>query len=122
MAQGGFDDAEVLAKLSEDIGAEDDLATQVMWRSARARILAARGEAPGAESLAREALALAELTDDVNMRADTLVDLGEVLRAAGRAVDAADAFTSALELYVAKGNIVGAEDARQRLASLDAPV
>ncbi|MGH2635810.1 MAG: tetratricopeptide repeat protein, partial [Actinomycetota bacterium] len=122
VAQGRLDDAEVLTNLSEDIGAEDDLATQVMWRSARARILAGRGRAEDAEPLAREAVVLAEQTDDLNMRAETLLDLGEVLRTDGREEDAATAFARALELYEAKGNVVGAGDARRRLDSLDAQV
>jgi hypothetical protein len=121
VAQGKFDDAETLARVSEDIGAEDDLATQVMWRSARARVLAARDQTTEAARLAREAVELSEETDDLNMRADTLVDLGEVLRTAGVASAAAEAFGRAHELYQTKGNVVGAEDARLRLASLDAP-
>ena len=50
---------------------------------------------------------------------DTFVDLGEVLRIAGEEKGAADAFGRAVELYDAKGNLVGAEDARHRLASLE---
>jgi class 3 adenylate cyclase/tetratricopeptide (TPR) repeat protein len=122
LEQGRLGDAEVLAKVSEDVGAEDDIATQVLWRSARARILATRLRTPEAESLGREALALAEATDDLNMHADTLVDLGEVLRAAGRHTEAADAFSQAVDRYEAKGNVVGARDARRRLASVDASV
>jgi predicted ATPase len=122
VAQGKLEDADVLTKLSEDIGAEDDLATQVMWRSARARILAARGLLDDARSLALEAVTLAEETDDLNMRADTLVDLAEVLRAAGRAGESAEALTRALELYETKGNVVGTRAARGGLASLDASV
>jgi predicted ATPase/class 3 adenylate cyclase len=118
---GKLDEAEELATVSEDIGAEDDLATQVMWRGARARALAARGRTAEAALLARESVALAEETDDLNMRADTLVDLGEVLRTAGEGPPASDAFARARELYEAKGNVVGAEDVRRRLASLDAP-
>jgi len=120
--QGRLDDAEVLTRLSEDTGAEDDVATQVLWRSARARILASRGSAEDAESLARESVALAEGTEDLNMRGDTLIELGEVHRAIGRGPEAAAAFTEAIERYEAKGNVVGAGNARRGLASLDAPV
>jgi class 3 adenylate cyclase/tetratricopeptide (TPR) repeat protein len=121
VAQGKLDEAEVLTQLAEDVGAEDDLATQVLWRSARARVLASRGAAQ-AVSLAYEAVTLADETDDLNMRADTLLDLGEVLRADGRDGDAADAFAQALELYEVKGNVVSAQDARRRLASVDIPL
>jgi tetratricopeptide (TPR) repeat protein len=122
VAQGKLDEAEAFTKESEESGAEDDLVTQVMWRTAQARILAARERAPEAELLAREGVTLAEETDDLNMRGDTFVDLGEVLRIAGGEKGAADAFGRALQLYDAKGNLVGAQDARRRLASLDAPV
>jgi tetratricopeptide (TPR) repeat protein len=119
VAQGKLDEAEAFTEVSQGAGAEDDLATQVMWRSARARILAAREQAPEAESLAHEGVALAEETDDLNMRADTFVDLGEVLCIAGEEKGAADAFGRAVGLYEAKGNLVGADDARRRLASLE---
>jgi tetratricopeptide (TPR) repeat protein len=119
---GRLQDAEVLTRLSEDVGAEDDLATQVTWRSARARILAATGDQDQAVSLARESVTLAEETDDLNMRGDTLVHLGGVLQGLGRDLEAAEAFGGALERYEAKGNVVGAADVRRRLATLDAPV
>jgi len=38
-----------------------------LWRTALARILAASGSASDGESLGREAVALVEQTDDVNM-------------------------------------------------------
>jgi class 3 adenylate cyclase/tetratricopeptide (TPR) repeat protein len=118
VAQGRLEDAEVLAKLSEDIGAVDDMATQVMWRSARARIQAARGLAEEAEELVREAVALADETDDLNMRAETFVALAEVLAAAGREPDAAEALTSARGLYERKANVAGAAEVGRRLAAL----
>src|SRR3989304_5744822 len=106
-----------MAPLGERAGAEDDVSTQVLGRSARARILAARGSAEEAESLARDAVERSEATDDLNMRADTLVDLGEVLRTAGDRAGAEAALASALELYETKGNASAAEAARRRLAA-----
>jgi tetratricopeptide (TPR) repeat protein len=122
VALGRFDEAEVLTNLSEDLGAEDDLATQVMWRGARARIMATRGQTDTAIALARESVSVAGETDDLNMQGDANVDLGEVLRLAGGDEDAARAFDEALVRYEAKGNVVGARDAARRRASLDAPV
>ena len=40
--QGRFDEAENLARLSEDVGASDDVATQALWRQVRAKLLARR--------------------------------------------------------------------------------
>jgi hypothetical protein len=70
----------------------------------------------------RRAVAIAEQTDDLNMQADTLAALGEVLRAAGRIDDATVAFTRAFKRYRAKGNIVRAEDVLQRRSALSAAV
>jgi hypothetical protein len=105
---------------SELAGAEDDVSTQVLGRSARARILAARGLGEEAEALAREAVARAESTDDLNMRGDALVNLGEVLRSHGNRAGATLALTDALRLYDAKGNAAAAEATRRRLEQLDA--
>jgi ATP/maltotriose-dependent transcriptional regulator MalT len=120
VAQGKLDDGEVLSRLSEDLCAVDDVASQVMWRSARARILAARGLLEEAEALARDAVARADETDDVNMRAETLVAFAEVLSAAGSGTDAAEALAGARLLYEGKGNVAGADVIARRLAALDA--
>jgi tetratricopeptide (TPR) repeat protein len=110
-AQGRFDEAERFSVVAEEIAAEDDLSTQVMWRSARAKVLAARGRHVEAERSVREALKLAVETDDLNMHADTLMDLAEILRLAGREAEAGPAAVEALELYRRKGNLVSAERA-----------
>ncbi len=62
--------------------------------------------------LAREAVLLAEPTSDLNRRADCLIDLAEILHQANRPLEASVAATEALELYEAKGNLVGAARAR----------
>jgi class 3 adenylate cyclase/tetratricopeptide (TPR) repeat protein len=118
--QGRLDEAEDMVRVSRSAGAEDDVSTRVMGSSARARVLAGRGAYEEAEALAREAVALAEGTDDLNMRGDTLVELGEVLRACGDRAGAASAFGAALVQYVAKGNEVAERLTRRRLADLDA--
>jgi ATP/maltotriose-dependent transcriptional regulator MalT len=119
-AQGRLDEAETLTEAAERGGASDDLTTQVVWRSVRARVLSARGRHGDAESLAREAASLAAETDDVNMRADTLVDLAEVLRAAGQETEALTHVRRALAIYQEKGNDVSAAATRALLdASAD---
>jgi class 3 adenylate cyclase/tetratricopeptide (TPR) repeat protein len=114
--QGRLDEAEEMVAESELTAAEDDVSSLVLGRSARARVLAARGKDEEAERLARDALAHSETTDDLNMRGDTLVDLGEVLSGAGDWRGAAEAFEAARALYVSKGNVVAAEAARRRSA------
>jgi ATP/maltotriose-dependent transcriptional regulator MalT len=82
-AQERFDEAEEYCRIAREIGADDDFATQVLWRSAQAKVLAARGQHAEAADLARAAVELAESTDDTNMCADSLVDLAQVLAAVG---------------------------------------
>jgi class 3 adenylate cyclase/tetratricopeptide (TPR) repeat protein len=114
-AQGRYEDAEMFCSLAEEVGADDDLTTQVLWRSARAKVLAARGEIDEALRLAGAAVAMAEETDDVNMRADALMDLAEVVAVGGDTAAREQALRRAHELYVAKGNQVSAAVADRAL-------
>jgi tetratricopeptide (TPR) repeat protein len=115
LAQDRDQEAEALAEMSAELAAEDDLITQVAWRGVRARCLAGNGHLDEAERLAREAVALAEKTDFVNNRADSLTDLGIVLQGMRRAEDSQAAFAEALRLYEHKGNTVAAERMRTDL-------
>jgi class 3 adenylate cyclase/tetratricopeptide (TPR) repeat protein len=115
-AQGRLEEAEEFCRIAKEIGAEDDLATQVLWRSAKAKVLAARGELRPALELARDAVAIAERTDDINMHADTLMDLGTVLSATGALDEHDEAVRRAHELYVRKGNVVSAALAERLIA------
>jgi ATP/maltotriose-dependent transcriptional regulator MalT len=115
--QGRYEDADMFCSLAEEAGADDDITTQVLWRGAKAKVLAGRGELDEALRLARAAVALAEETDDINMRADALVDLAGVVEAAGDTAARDDALRRARELYVAKGNLVSAAVAERALGS-----
>ena len=116
LAQGRDEEAEHYTRLSEERAATSDLLTQIIWRSVRARVLARRGNIDQAESLARQAVSLAEQTDFLNQRADALVDLAHVLHQAGRYEDARSTGAEALHLYQQKGNSVAAASARSLLA------
>ncbi|HKD32913.1 MAG TPA: NB-ARC domain-containing protein [Gaiellaceae bacterium] len=117
-AQGELDEAERLSHVSEDASAPDDLFSQVLWRSARARIRSRRGDASGAEALARDAVALAEKTDLLNTQGDTLAALGEVLAAAGKPAEAAATLEQAASRFEQKGNTASLELVRAALAAL----
>ncbi|MCJ7710463.1 MAG: AAA family ATPase, partial [Chloroflexi bacterium] len=86
---GRWDEAEPLARLGRELGGSGDASTEMLWRQVRALVTAHRGEYAAAEALAREAVAIGERTDGLNLQADALCDLGEVLRAAGRTSEAA---------------------------------
>jgi class 3 adenylate cyclase/tetratricopeptide (TPR) repeat protein len=119
---GRLDEAEEWAARGAKRGAADDAITQMLWRQARARVLARRGEHDEAEGLAREAVDIGEATEDLGSKAETRADLGEVLALAGRAQEAAEAVEQALVRFEAKENVVMAERMRERLAALRAEV
>jgi predicted ATPase/class 3 adenylate cyclase len=110
--RGELDEAERFSRTSEHSAAADDAFSQVLWRSARAKIRARRGELAVAEGLAREAVAVAERTDLLNTHGDTLADLGEVLALAGRPAEAAAVFEQAAEIFERKGNRASLERVR----------
>jgi len=115
--QGLLEEAERFTVVCEESASPEDLASQIEWRSTRARVLAARGEAAQAEPLAREAVALAERTDGLGLRADALVELAGVLRAQGKDAEAEDCLSEAVALYEQKGNVVMAARSRRKSAS-----
>ena len=117
-ALGRTDEADRLARRSEELGAEDDVATQVIWRRVRALVLAQRGDLAQAEALAREAAGLTSGTDDIGTQGATLIDLAEVLAAAGKDAEAAEALEHAVLLFQQKGNLAMAGRAQERLAAL----
>jgi class 3 adenylate cyclase/tetratricopeptide (TPR) repeat protein len=113
--QGRAEEAEQLTVVSEEATSPEDVWSQVAWRSARATILASRGESAEATRLAREAVELIEGTDALNMRASSLLSLARALGAAGRTKEAEKSAAEAVRLYEAKGNIVSAGKARALL-------
>jgi tetratricopeptide (TPR) repeat protein len=115
--QGRLEEAERLAAIVEATASEDDIWSQVLLRLTRARVLADSGRVADAEEVAREALATVEKTDLLDLHGDTLLDLGHVLRAAGRPDESRACVEQALSLYERKANLVSAEWARAFLGS-----
>jgi tetratricopeptide (TPR) repeat protein len=116
---GSYDEAMVLSHRSEEVGASDDALTQSLWRQVRARVLARRGDIAAALPLAHEAVRIAEATDALDAQGDALLDLAEVLDAAGDRRGAASAARRAVERYELKGNVVMTARARTRCAAID---
>jgi tetratricopeptide (TPR) repeat protein len=114
---GRLDEADAWAGRATELGASDDSATQMLSLQVRAKVLARRGEYGDAERLAREAVAIAANTDNLNGQGDANADLGEVLLLSGKAGDAAAALEQALDRYERKGNLVMAGRTRHRLAA-----
>jgi class 3 adenylate cyclase/tetratricopeptide (TPR) repeat protein len=116
---GRFDEAEPLAararSLEETFGGD---VPDFLWRQVLARVHAHRGERAEAERLAREAAVGSELTDSLNDQALVRWDLAEVLVAAGRVDEAAEAVEQALERCARKKNFALARLIRARQAEL----
>jgi DNA-binding SARP family transcriptional activator/tetratricopeptide (TPR) repeat protein len=113
-AQGRLEEAEELCLTSERHADPDDLSSQLIWRTVRARVLARRGGLEEAEALAREAVAIAARTDELVDHGDALVALADVLELRGDREGAREATQDALALYERKEAIVPAERVRSR--------
>ncbi len=118
---GRAEEARQLLEEVERTAAADDVVTQVVWRSGRARALASLEQTEQARELARQAIRLAEQTDLMDLRARALLALAEVLRAEGRTNEAAAFARRALRALERRGATVPAQQARSVLASLDRP-
>lgn len=116
--RGDADETLALSGTAERLAAPDDAATRVGWRTARARALALLGRIDEADVLARHALRLAEQTDSAELRAEALLDLAQVLAAAGRPNEAAPFVKRSIRLFDRKGSAVGAGKARAVLETL----
>jgi len=119
--QGRIDEAEALTLESESVAAAEDVASQSLWRSVRAKIFARRGLVEEATALAREAVRLIAGTDDTEDVANALLDLADVYELSGRREDARDALLESEASFRAKGDLVSTERALARIAQL-APV
>jgi class 3 adenylate cyclase/tetratricopeptide (TPR) repeat protein len=115
---GRYEEAEELTGISEQTAAPDDVYSQVLWRSVRAKVLARRGQEEEAERLAREAVDMSEPSDFLHLRAHAYRSLGEVLWLAGGTEGAAQAIEGAINLFRRKGNEVEAQREATRLEQI----
>jgi tetratricopeptide (TPR) repeat protein len=114
--QGRLDEAKELAERAEQGSAADDIWTKTLAGGTRAKVLAHQGDDREAERLGRDAAALIEGTDALDLRGTALLDLAEVHILAGRGDEASASAEAALGLFERKGNVVSAEEARVVLA------
>jgi DNA-binding SARP family transcriptional activator/tetratricopeptide (TPR) repeat protein len=105
---GRVGEASEWAHVAERHSAADDVDARVLWMPVRAKLFACEGAFEQAAALAHDAVELAGTSDALNRTAKTHRDLGEVLVLAARPSEARSAYASAVELYEAKGNVVGA--------------
>jgi tetratricopeptide (TPR) repeat protein len=117
-ALGRHAEAERYARLTRELEVRQNVLGEATWRQVQAVVQAHRGEHAEAEALAREAVGIAERTDGLNYQGDAFCDLAEVLAAAGRTHEAAEALEQALERYERKKNLAMAAQMRPRLETL----
>jgi tetratricopeptide (TPR) repeat protein len=117
-----LEEADTWAERAAELGASDDVITQMLWRQAKAKVLAKADQRVDAERLARDAVAIGEATDMLDMQGDGYADLGEVLALAGRPEEAAGALEEALRRYEEKGNVTSARRTQARLSDLHGAV
>ena len=118
--QARYEEAEQLAGESEESARPNDVHSQILWRSSRAKVLARRGELDEAERLAREAVEFAAGSDFHPAHADALMDLAHVLELHGEPELAARSVEQAIGFYELKGNVTQGERARAALTALRA--
>ena len=114
LRQGRRDEALRASEVAEDMAAADDVESQSLWR--RVRAVASVPRSPTAAiTLAEYAYELVADTDAPLMKGYALLDLGDVLQAAGREDEATRRWHAALGLMEAKGALVPAGWVRTRL-------
>jgi class 3 adenylate cyclase len=116
-AAGDHAEAERVALAVEEESASVDIVNFVMSREVLARVRLAAGALEEAERLARESLAFALQSDFPILQGESLLVLGEVLRAREDEEAATAAFERALALFESKGNRPAAARARDLLAA-----
>jgi predicted ATPase/class 3 adenylate cyclase len=108
---GDLEEAERFSVASENAATPDDIHAQVLWRSARAKVLGRQGEHDSAEAMARSAVRLTEPTDLLNAQGFALLDLADVLALGGRPEEANSVAKEAAKRFERKGNLPSLERA-----------
>jgi class 3 adenylate cyclase/tetratricopeptide (TPR) repeat protein len=115
---GLHDEAVQLAREAIAIASPDDFDPHARGTFVLALIAARQEDVAEADRLLAAAAALVEPTDSMVLRYDLALARAEVARRAGRDAQSREALEHALALAEQKGSVLGAERARQELASL----
>jgi tetratricopeptide (TPR) repeat protein len=118
--QGSVEEAHDLTRVSEENAGGEDIYSQVLWRSVRAKCLARAGETATAVGVAREAVELAGRTDSLDLAWEALMSQAEVLRLAGLPGDAERSLREAIATAERKQNQCAIGLARAAIEDLGA--
>jgi class 3 adenylate cyclase/tetratricopeptide (TPR) repeat protein len=105
--RGDVEGADALTRESEAAAGPEDIYSQALLRSVRAKIFAGSREPQEAEGVAREAISLADGSDFTFLQVVTRIALGKVLETAGRSDEAYHVYSEAVDLSEAIGFTVG---------------
>jgi len=110
--QGRLTEAEEFVKVSDETAGSEDIFSQVLLRSVRAKVMAQQGRPGDAELLARKAVAIALSSDSLLLQAEAFTSLAQVMGVSGRTLEGEAALTEALRVCEEKGSVAGAARAR----------
>ena len=111
-----------LAEEARSLTTPAEPTTNTWWRRVASRVLSATGQARKSVRLGREAVSIADTTEDVFLRSGARLDLAEVQLRAGRTSEALSLVREGLELLDRKEAVLPAAQARERFAELLAGV
>jgi len=100
--QGQDDEAERFALTSDELAAADDVYSQLLWRSALAKVRARRAGTEEARELAQQAVKLAAATDSLSFHGWALLDLAQVEALLNGGAPPPDLVAEAMELFERK--------------------
>ena len=118
LARGDLDAARQLADDSRRLSVVDDSFTEIQWRRVAARVFARSGHPRKAVRLAREAVSMIDLTDDLLEQGEVRLDLADVLVHVARGDEAEAVVREGLALLERKGATLPAARGRERFAAL----
>jgi class 3 adenylate cyclase/tetratricopeptide (TPR) repeat protein len=118
--QGREDEAEQFALTSDELAAADDVYSQLLWRSALAKVRARRDGADDARELAQQAVKLAAATDSLSFHGWALLDLARVEALLNGGVPPPELIAEAMELFERKQDAASLRRAAAQFAGAGA--
>ncbi len=100
--QGQDDEAEQFALTSDELAAADDVYSQLLWRSALAKVRARRDGTEEARELAKHAVKLAAATDSLSFHGWAVLDLAQVEALLNGGTPPQDLVAEAMALFARK--------------------
>jgi hypothetical protein len=110
--QGRLEEAERFVKVSQDAAGSEDIFSQVLLRTVRAKVMGGLERPNDSELLAREAVAIALSSDSLLLQAEAFTTLSQVMGVANRAGESEEALAEAMRACDEKGYVAGKERAR----------